>query len=84
MALSSETRLSINSLEAISARKCWPPFLTQVSVSFMASQHRIASQGSAASALITLHWAGEQGMAGATYVQGAQLGVWVLVADALL
>ena len=32
-ALSSDTRLSINSREAISARKWDPPFLTQVSVS---------------------------------------------------
>lgn len=31
-----ETRLSINSREAISVKKCEPPFLTQVSVSFRA------------------------------------------------
>lgn len=29
-------------------------------------------------------WAGESGLAGQTYVQGAQLRVWVLVADTLL
>src|ERR1700761_9512572 len=35
-AFNRETRLSINSREAISVRKCEPPFLTQVSVSFKA------------------------------------------------
>jgi hypothetical protein len=33
-AFNNDTRLSINSLEAISVRKCDPPFFTQVSVSF--------------------------------------------------
>ena len=35
-AFNNETRLSINSREAISVRKCDPPFFTQVSVSFKA------------------------------------------------
>src|ERR1700712_153937 len=38
-ALSRETRLSINSREAISTRKCDPPFFTQVSVSCTSNQY---------------------------------------------
>lgn len=69
----------MNSLEAISARKCWPPFLTQVSVSFTASQYRRASQALQPSG------SGQSECMGApTYVQGAQLGIWILVADAFL
>lgn len=43
-----ETKLSINSLEAISARKCWPPFLTHVSVSWDTVSAREASKMSVA------------------------------------
>jgi hypothetical protein len=34
LAFNNEVRLSINSRDAISVKKCDPPFLTQVSVSF--------------------------------------------------
>lgn len=70
--------MSINSRDAISFRKWSPPFLTQVSVSYVGRPPKIrVSKGKA---LLEAGW----GKARGTYVKRAKLDVGVFVANTLL